>query len=99
MEIAPRGKEGQILNTVTSPSIVGLGRKIDFPSAARRFWYLLFLSQDVEVMRAALGISRVTYLLVLALLVSQNISVFPTRGLKFGNMTSLLVNLALFCPC
>lgn len=54
-------------------------------------------SQDVEVMKADLGISRVTYLLVLVFLVSQNVSILSTRELEFGDMTSLLVSLALFC--
>lgn len=63
-----------------------------FSSVIGKFWYLLSSSQDVEVMRADLGISRVTYLLVLVFLVSRNVSIFYTRELG-----SLLVSLALFC--
>lgn len=68
-----------------------------FSSVVWRLWYLLSSSQDVEVMKADLGISRVTYLLVLVFLVSQNVSILSTRELEFGDMTSLLVSLALFC--
>lgn len=35
------------------------GKKNRLPSVVWRFWYLLFLCQDIEVMRADLGISRV----------------------------------------
>lgn len=58
-EIGPPGKEGQVLNTVKSPHVIGLSRKIDLLSVVWRFRYLLFLDHDVEVLKEDLGISRV----------------------------------------
>ena len=52
-------KGGSDLNTVKSPYVTGLSRKTDLLLAVWRFWYLLFLGQGVEVMRAELGILRV----------------------------------------
>lgn len=58
-EIGLRGKEGQILNIVKSSYVIGLSRKIDLLSVVWRFWYLLFLDHNVEVLKEDLGISRV----------------------------------------